>query len=73
MRKRDYCFRLMWTNGLATASMSSNTLGDVIAAYVRLFDDAVRIWFSLIGEERSAIGEIEALYRRYLSKAEELI
>ena len=54
-------------------TMSSNTLGDVIATYVRLFDDAVRIWFSLIGEERVAIRELEALYKGYLSKTEELI
>lgn len=79
---RESCFeggrffrklRLRSNPGVTDRTMSSNTLGDVIAAYVRLFDDAVRIWFSLIGEERSAIGEIEALYRRYLSKAEELI
>lgn len=54
-------------------TLSSNTLGDVIAAFVRLFDDALRIWFSFINEERKAVTEIEALYKKYLSKTEELV
>lgn len=54
-------------------TVSSNTLGDVIAAFVRLFDDALRIWFSCNGEEREAISDIEALYKKYLSNIEELV
>ena len=65
--------RLRENPSVAYRTISKNTLGDVIAAYVRIFDEAVRIWFSLIGEERTAIRELEALYKGYLSKTEELI
>lgn len=61
------------TNAASYNAVSSNTLGEVIAAYIRLFDDALKIWFASLDYPSIAAVKIESLYRTYLSKAQEII
>ena len=42
------------------------SLGDYIAAYIRTFDTALKLYFSHIDEPRTALREIERTLRAYL-------
>lgn len=51
-------------------TLSSETLGDLISAYIALFDRALKCFFYHLDAPSSAAGEIERMYRVYLSEHE---
>ncbi len=51
-------------------TLSSETLGDLISAYIALFDRALKCFFYHLDTPSVAAGEIERMYRAYLSEHE---
>ena len=51
-------------------TLSSETLGDLISAYIALFDRALKCFFYHLDAPSAAAGEIERMYRVYLSEHE---
>ena len=41
-------------------------LGDAVAAYIRTFDTALKLYFSHMEDVRAAVREIERIYLAYL-------
>ncbi len=50
--------------------LSSETLGDLISAYIALFDRALKCFFYHLDTPSTAAAEIERMYRAYLSEHE---
>ena len=48
------------------AAVSPETLGDLIATYIRTLDRALKAFFRLLGEPSAAAREVEAIYAAYL-------
>ena len=51
-------------------TLSSETLGDLLSAYVALFDNALKCFFYHLETPSAAAAEIERMYRAYLSEHE---
>ena len=51
-------------------AISSETLGDLISAYIALFDGALKCFFYHLDEPQTAAAEMERMYRAYLSEHE---
>ena len=50
--------------------LSSETLGELLYAYIALFDRALKCFFYHLDAPSAAAGEIERMYRVYLSEHE---
>ncbi|MBQ8350914.1 MAG: hypothetical protein IJY20_02575 [Clostridia bacterium] len=48
------------------AAVSPETLGELIAAYIRTFDRALKMFFQLLDDPAAAAQEIDEIYTRYL-------
>jgi predicted transcriptional regulator len=51
-------------------TLSSETLGDLLSAYVALFDNALKCFFYHLETPSAAAAEMERMYRAYLSEHE---
>lgn len=51
-----------------TGALSSETLGDLLTAYIALFDRALKCFFYHLEAPAAAASEIERMYRTYLSE-----
>lgn len=51
-----------------TDALSSETLGDLLSAYVALFDRALKCFFYHLNTPATAAAEMERMYRTYLSE-----
>ena len=47
----------------------SETIGDLIAAYIRTFDRALKAYFYHLNDHGRAVAEVEAIYRAYLHQS----
>ncbi len=54
------------TQGGVPVEPGSETLGELIAAYIRAFDAALKAYFYHLDDPAQAMAEIEAIYRRYV-------
>ncbi len=50
-----------------------DAIGDVITAYIRLFDSALKLYFGHIDRPEMASAKIEALYRDYIKGSREIL
>lgn len=51
-----------------TGALSSETLGDLLTAYIALFDESLKCFFYHLEAPAAAAAEIERMYRTYLSE-----
>ncbi len=52
---------------------AEETMGDVITEYIRLFDEALKLYFAYIDRPETASVKIEALYRDYIKESREIL
>ena len=55
--------------GMAALLLDNEALGSAIAAYIRLFDTALQLFFHLLDQPETAIVRMESLYGDYLRSA----
>lgn len=60
-------------NRSADATVSPETLGELIAAYIRAFDGGLKAYFRRLDDPSAAAQEVEAIYTDYLQSAPWLI
>ncbi len=56
-----------------TENETDETLGDVITGYIRLFDEALKLFFGHMDRPEMALAKIEALYRDYINESREIL
>lgn len=57
-------------NSVDANTLSSETLGELLSAYVALFDNALKCFFYHLETPSAAAAEMERMYRTYLSEHE---
>ena len=65
--------RLRETKGGLSGMISSEGIGELVAAYVTMLDRALKAYFSCIADENEAYRAVERVYARYMSTVPELI
>lgn len=62
-----------WNHRGIGGMVSSNTIGDMIAAYVRVLDDSLKAYFALAEAPAKAAAQIFQRYRAYLAECSEIL
>lgn len=57
------------TQGGQPVEPGSETLGELIAAYIRTFDAALKAYFYNLNDPNQAVAEVEQIYRDYLNQS----
>lgn len=52
---------------------AEDAIGDVITGYIRLVDDALKLYFNHMDRPEIASAKIEALYRNYINQSREIL